>query len=54
VGEPEPPDFVRAGGDVRCTGCRKPYKEHPLAEEHIGFDGYPYLHRLCDGTLVKL
>jgi len=50
-----PPNFLRANGDCICDGCSKPYRKHPLATEPecLGFDG-PFLHRLCDGTLVKL
>jgi hypothetical protein len=40
--------FLRASGDVPCPICGKTYSRHPEDVE------YPYLNRLCDGTLVKL
>ena len=43
----------RVGSDVLCI-CGRPYKSHPLAVEYLSYDGYAYLHRLCDGRLVKL
>lgn len=53
----ETPDFKRAGGDTVCTTCRKCYYDHP---QHR-FTDTPddpartlFLHRLCDGTFVKL
>ena len=50
-------DFIRAGGDTVCDRCGKEYRKHPLDPEHVANEGgyeYRYLHRLCDGTLVKL
>lgn len=51
-------DFLRmrrASGDCVCDTCGKAYYRHPFAREHLsGIDGAPYLHRLCDGSLVKL
>lgn len=47
----------RADGDVVCTACGKQYRRHPFAREPhnlSGIDGEPFLHRLCDGSLVKL
>jgi hypothetical protein len=47
----------RASGDVLCETCSKEYRKHPLATElHnlSGIDGEPFLHRLCNGDLVKL
>lgn len=41
-------DYVRAGGDTICEGCGFEYREHPEAR------GFPTLHILCDGRLVKL
>lgn len=47
--------FRRANADVLCT-CNKPYWRHPMAteEEHLDWKGEPFLHRLCDNSLVKL
>lgn len=45
--EPErDPDIVRAGGECVC-------KDHPWSV-HRSWDDTPYLHVLCDLTLVKL
>lgn len=49
----EPKEFVRADGSIICFICKKFYFNHPFSE-HNGFDGKPYLRKLCDGTLVKL
>jgi hypothetical protein len=51
-------EYHRASGHVICDSCRKTYREHPVEE----FDGSTrdladsplVLHRLCDGSLVKL
>lgn len=50
------PEFYRADGRVLCTVgiCGKPYSRHPLAREHLDFQGQPWLRRLCNGDLVKL
>lgn len=44
----EMPDWRRAGGDVICQQCRKPYYEHPHHDPIL------WLHILCDKRLVKL
>lgn len=52
---PTPPDqidFYRADGRCLCPVCNKEYYKHPFSE-HQGWDG-PYLHKLCNGDLVKL
>lgn len=43
----------RASGDCLCQTCGKEYREHPLGGP-MGYDGFQFLHRLCDGSLVKL
>lgn len=48
------PDFDYAGGDCRCVHCDGTFYQHSPAFEHLGYDGLPYLTRLCDGRLVKL
>lgn len=50
----EQPDFCRASGDCLCPDCGKEYWHHPQAKEFLSWDGYPFLHRLCNGKLVKL
>lgn len=53
-GIPEGDDhWARAGGDVPCEICGKLYYDHPMDEVHLGSDGAPWLHRVCDGRLVK-
>lgn len=46
------PVFIRASGDVLCRDCDREYWRHPYSADR-GFAG-PYLHVLCDLTLVKL
>lgn len=45
-------NFHRASGDCICSVCDKAYWPHPLGGL-IGWMGQ-FLHRLCDGSLVKL
>jgi hypothetical protein len=45
----------RASGDCGCDACGKPYRKHPHEPTILsGIDGTPFLHQLCDGSLVKL
>lgn len=46
----------RASGDCLCLCCGKNYHGHPRAAEpwNLSFTGEPFLHRLCNGELVKL
>lgn len=37
-----------------CPECGKRYGSHPLAEEVRDIDGNPFLHVICDGSIVKL
>ncbi len=46
-------DFVRVNGDCICTHCSRDYYSHPFTDE-LGYDGQPFLRRLCDGRIVKL
>lgn len=41
-------DYVRVGGDATCNVCGMPYYDHATVR------GYRWLHRACDGRLVKL
>lgn len=45
--------WARAGGDCVCEHCGKVYFDHEMDERHVGLDGAPWLHRICDGRLVK-
>lgn len=47
--------FERTGNCV-CSVCRHRYGRHPMAfgSAAQGSDGQPWLHVLCDGSLVKL
>lgn len=46
-------DNIRAGRmyrvnhTVSCKACRRPYADHPAIHE------YAFLHKLCNGQLVK-
>ena len=48
--EPEP---YRAHQDCLCTVCGKKYIDHPFSH-HTDWMGQKYLHKLCNGDLVKL
>jgi hypothetical protein len=56
------PEFLRAAGDCICTICHQPYWKHEYDKRYptppsmwlrINRPEY-FLHKLCDGTLVKL
>ncbi len=47
----------RASGNVLCKTCNKEYREHPMGGplgNVGGAEHFQFLHRLCDGRLVKL
>jgi hypothetical protein len=44
----------RANGDVECPTCKKPYRAHRYERAILDQHGQPYIHRLCNGDLVKL
>lgn len=46
-GRMEEGKYWRAGGDVECTLCRRPYMEHPE------LPGFATFHMLCSGEIVK-
>ena len=48
------PTVVRASGQVLCPTCSKPYRDHPWFLLSRNDQGRPFLHLLCDGTVVKL
>jgi hypothetical protein len=41
-------DFIRAGNDVACQICGRPYWQHPQDSEH------EWLVVRCDGQRLKL
>lgn len=45
--------MIRASGESICRPCGEAYRKHPVTT-HRTTEGYPYLHKLCDGTIVKL
>lgn len=45
--------WARAGGDCICDFCGKEFNRHSMDEMHVGINGALWLHRLCDGSLVK-
>lgn len=53
VGTDDACDYTRASGECICETCGAQYCDHPMAKDLPGCDG-PFLHRLCDGALVKL
>jgi hypothetical protein len=50
----DPLRFVRASCDCVCSECGKSYLSHPEYEKELSWQGKPYLHKLCNGLLVKL
>lgn len=44
----------RAAGDSVCQACEKRYGNHPYERSLLSNDGLPFIHRLCNGDLVKL
>lgn len=50
-----PVEFLRAGQECVCS-CGKMYREHPYGGPFIvePYGSRQWLHRLCDGILVKL
>lgn len=47
-------EFYRASGDMLCVTCGKTYYDHPLDQEIRDYNNEPFLHRICNGDLVKL
>ena len=45
--------MFRASGDCICETCGKEYWRHPFSK-HRSWQDEPFLHVLCDGSLVKL
>lgn len=46
--------MFRADQNCICPICSKRYGDHPYAKEAIDFEDRPFLHVLCDGSIVKL
>lgn len=42
----------RTSGEMVCLACGQEYWRHPFTLHR--FDGNPFLHRLCNGDIVKL
>lgn len=41
-------DYIRASGECVCATCQFPYRDHDTVP------GARWLHRACDGRLLKL
>lgn len=54
----KPVEFVRTAGEAVCGVCGKFHREHPMGGPFMCEDNFEpsrqWLHRLCDGNLVKL
>ena len=50
--------MYRASGDCVCDSCGKTYYKHPFIENVLTTvgctDPTPFLHYVCDGSIVKL
>jgi hypothetical protein len=44
----------RASGDVLCDTCQSPYRKHKFERGLLDHEDQPFIHRLCNGDLVKL
>lgn len=44
----------RASGEMVCPYCGLKYIEHKMDEKILSFDGYKFLHVLCNNDRVKL
>lgn len=44
----------RAGGDVVCSVCNLKYYDHPFVENCLDQQDLPFLHIICDNSIVKL
>lgn len=44
----------RASGEALCTTCQRRYSQHKYERAILNPEGKPYIHRLCNGDLVKL
>lgn len=49
----EEPDIRRYDGNALCEQCERPVWRHPLDPGVLDYEGNPFVHRLCDGTLAK-
>lgn len=49
--------MIRASGECICEECGEPYRKHPYIDNVMDESGdrlQPFIHRVCDGLLVKL
>lgn len=44
----------RCGGDCVCEECGKIYYDHPYIANSVDWEGRPFLHLICNGTIAKL
>lgn len=44
----------RVSGDCYCHICHIQFRYHSRVSNILSFDGHPFLHLHCDGTLMKL
>jgi hypothetical protein len=51
---PTEPEYERASGDTLCDVCKRPYYRHEWYRGLLGYDGEPFLRRICTGKIVKL
>ncbi len=54
VSYPDAPDFCVASHLSVCLSCGREYGRHPPDWYSPGWQERPWLHVLCDGSLVKL
>ena len=47
-------EMIRVNGNADCELCGRQWWRHPVTYEFTDWDGEPWLHVACDGTLLKL
>lgn len=52
--DPSSQEYIRASGEVICEICKKEYYKHPWYRTILGYDGEPFLRKICSGIIVKL
>lgn len=46
--------YIRVDGNIVCSDCEKPYKNHPREKMYDCNDGQEmWLVRACNGSLLK-
>ena len=51
---PKDIEYIRADGRCVCPVCGRECREHPMTKDILGWNKKPFLHKLCNGALVKL